>query len=216
MDFAKVPEDVVPDDLRWTSAYFQTAPRDYVFEALPPQSPILLSTGKCIGIPSGECCPFYFAVPTNVVIRLFDDGNKRVLGSTNSAPLRRSWFGSTVDGILCRANRTGLTLQARDLDPQPNEIIFSLEIHNNTEDMIWPEKVCLQLQSAGLYCSNENLFGGRIQLEVEQSMHICSTKFLEYASASEQDVLELRPPSDREHRDHFHRVLCCCQNFKDT
>lgn len=214
MDFAQVPEDVVPVDLGWRYTFFRSAPRDYIFEAMTPARPVLLSTAACIGIPVGESCTFHFAVPVGIRIWLPSDGRKQELGSVASAPQKLAWFGATVDGTFCLANEGCLTLLPPRLKTKSNEIEFTLEILNRSSGTLWPDRICLDLSRCGLFCGNTHLYGTHMQLEIRHPQDDCLVKYLGHASVPGEELLQLKQPEVLQRSEITRRILCSCHNLE--
>ncbi len=210
MDFAQVPEDVVPDDLKWTNILFRDAPRDYVFEAVAPQKPMTIRTMHPIGIPSGESSLFYLAVPVFIRIRVILNGNAQTLGLISSEKLRRSWFGSQVDGVSSYANPMEMQLDLDRIATKPNQIIYRVEIKNSTNKMLGFDKVCLDLRKTGLYSGTEHLWGNPVQIEYLGQHKEIPVTYSETLPDNEKDILEVARPGKIEIRDFARYVISCC------
>ncbi len=210
MDFAQVPEDVVPEDLKWTNVLFRDAPRDYVFEAVAPPKPITIRTTGPIGIPRGESSVFYLAVPVFIRIRVILNGNSQTLGLISSEKLRRSWFGSQADGVSSYANPMELQLDLDRITRKPNQIIYRVEINNCSSKMLSFDKISLNFKKTGLYSGVENLWGSPVQIDYSGQNKECPVTYSDTVPGDEKDLLEVVHSSKIEIHDLTKYVISCC------
>ena len=210
MDFAQVPEDVVPEKLKWASILFREAPRDYQFGAVAPKRPLSVQAMGPISLPSGESGSLYLIVPVAIDIRVLSGEKSQSLGTVSTERLRRSWFGSPVEGRFCFANPAELMTTIDRTDVNPNHIIFPVEIKNSSDKMLRFDKLCLDLSHAGLYSGVLNLWGSPVTVEFNGPNRECLLTCTDGPPAMEKDLLEVASPRKIETRNMARTVISCC------
>lgn len=210
MDFAQVPEDVVPEKLKWTSILFRDAPRDYLFEAIPPMRPVTVRTVGVLGLPAGESCSFYLIVPAFIRIRVLSNGSSQLLGTIASQKIRQSWFGSLTDGIHAYANPVDLLLDSRQLTACPNQIVYPVEMKNNSNKMLRFDQLCLDLRNTGLYSGATHLWGSPVGVEFLGHSRECPVSCSDAVPDTERELIEVAAPRKSQSHELARLVISCC------
>jgi len=212
MDFAQVPEDVVPDELKWETVLFKKAPRDYLFEASAPSLPLVVRTMGHLSLPGGESGSFFLVVPVVIGIRVLSDGNSQSIGTVATQKFPRSWFGTTVNGRFAHANPAPLLLDSGQVRANPNQIVYPLEIRNASSKMLRFDRICLDLRQTGIFSGRVHLWGSPLKIEFHGANRECPVVYSDTVPESEMDLLEVVAPRQKETRELARAVISCCNS----
>jgi hypothetical protein len=211
MDMAQVPEDVVPDELEWHRAFYESAPRDYVFESALPSQPILVrSSAPCV-LPAGESVEFTLMVPACLRVTLMAGNRKHKLVSCPSERVEQAWFGTPVKGRLCQlitippANGTDLS------SARPNQIVVPVRILNRSKKAINLDRIALDLGPAGLFSGALHLWSSPVGLTINESARSVTTTFENQIPKQETELMELKASDGNSSVFDLSEVICSCQ-----
>jgi hypothetical protein len=179
MDVAQVPEEVLPENLKWSKVLFREAPRDYGFQAAVPNRPIYVEAREPMVLPSGEGATFFVSIPAVVEV-WFGQGKQRLkAGQMNSLELGDAWFGSPTEGELCYAIPHPAERDLDDLKVHPNEIVCPVEIMNRSSEALVFEKMCLRPAYLTLYSGMQHLWAGLVRIQNE---HLFQRSMIRYSA----------------------------------
>lgn len=212
MDMAQVPEDVVPDELEWHRAFYQSAPRDFIFEATMPSQPILARSSVPCVLPAGESVEFTLMVPARLRVTLMAENGKHELVSCPSERMEQAWFGTPVKGRLCQvitippANGTDLS------SVRPNQIVVPVRILNRSRKAITLGRVALDLDPAGLFSGALHLWSSPVELIVNETAGSVKITYENRAPEQEKELMELKAPEGNSSNFDLPEVISCCQS----
>lgn len=212
MDMAQVPEDVVPDELEWHRAFYESAPRDYAFTAALPNQPILArSSGPCV-LQAGESVQFTMMVPARLRVTLMAGNRKHQLISCPSGKIDYGWFGTPTKGRLCQlitippANGTDLSAV------RPNQVVVPVRIVNLSKKTLNLARIVLDLSHVGLFSGNLHLWSSPVELMVNETARSVTVTYEKRAPEQESELMELRASSGNSSNFDLSEVISCCQS----
>lgn len=212
MDMAQVPEDVVPEELQWHRACYQSAPRDYTFEAILPGQPILARSSASCVLPAGESVEFTPAVAAHLRVTLMSGNRKHQLVSCPSEQIDYAWFGTPTKGRLCQLitipHANGSDLSA----VRPNQIVVPVRILNRSKKAINLARIVLDIRHAGLYSGALHLWSSPVELVVNETGRSVTVTYENQAPDQETELMELRASSGNSSNFGLSEVISCCQS----
>ena len=200
MDIAQVPEDVVPKNLEWTSTFFKKAPMEFFLRPALPDRPLVVHPQCSVVIPDGESAKFYILIPASLEMVVMVDEHEVVLGSVPSIGLSDTWFGSPIEGELCYSLPFNAENSQQNLDAMPFQIVWPVEIRNQSTEDLRFEKLCLRPQNVGLYSGDTHLWSSPVRITRESSYRNTTIKYGKSSPEEEADLMELTQPQKREDR----------------
>lgn len=164
-DCCYVPGDVVPEKVNWTSYSLAGDYREFEVEPLVPERPVVIRPHHPVILPPGQAARFYARVP--VVVRFHaissDKGTPKIpMFTAPTVILSDTWFGDTMEGLLCHALRTDASRSPEALDAGPHHLVCPVTLRNRSNEDLPFERLCLRLEHVDIYADTGHLWSSEI------------------------------------------------------
>ncbi len=166
-DCSMVPLDVAPAGLEWDPIVLSPEFRDFTVMPVPPDRPVVLRGTRPILLPPKQKAVFFARAPVflKFIAMSGDDPSKTAdLKTIPSMIMSDTWFGDTMDGVLCYALRVSAARDHEDLEPGPNHAVCPVMIENKGTEGLTFEKVCLHLEHADIYRGRDHMWSSEINV----------------------------------------------------
>lgn len=197
VDIAQVPEDVLPDELDWTTVLFRTAPREFQLRPVVPDRPVVIKPLHPVTLPAGEAGRFFALIPVFVELVFTDGGSEHLLGTVASRILSDTWFGTPTEGEFAYSIPFPASRDFEELERYPHHIICPVEIENHSRDHLVFEKICLRPAYLSLYCGAENLWSNPVEVRNESRGRRSLVRYPHRPPEEAGDVTEVAVPQER-------------------
>ncbi len=162
---ASLPEaegDTAIDTREWQRWVCGADPLHAVLEPRLPDRPVIVRPAMPVTVLPGQEVEFFVSIPVGVAVRGFRDAGARMdMCEEPSVRLSSSWFGLPVEGVLCYALKTRARRRMEDLRTDVNLAICPVTIRNNDTASLTFERLCLRVQSLGIYAGEHHLWTNR-------------------------------------------------------
>ena len=156
-----------------------------------PDRPLVARTEVSLLVPPGGSTRVHVGIPLCAQIV----ANDRPLHELPVLELSDTWFGTPLEGILCYATRTHLTMDEALLGPRAHRALCSAEIVNHAPEPLVLDRLRIPAPNLGLWRMEDGqLRTDRLRLVRESGQEDGSVEVLDHGVGKAERISEPRFP----------------------